>query len=119
MSIWLPVKRFWTPAALLLAAAAPLAQDRLVINVREAQSATPSKKVIHYEGTGSVRLSEERSYTSAQSRQSTQEAASRREAAEAQERRTAGSQTRTAADAGVRTHRDATERGSVRLDTIR
>lgn len=120
MSMHFAVKTWWAPAALLLVAAAPLAQDRLVINVREAQKSAPAPNVVHYGGTGSVRHSEQRSYTSAQSRRSTQEAERRAESQGAQERRTRESSSRSSVDASGRTHGQASARhGSVRLDTIR
>jgi hypothetical protein len=120
MSTRISVNHLWVVTALVLATAAPLAQDRLVINVREAQRSSPSPAVVHYQGTGSVRHSEQRSYASAQSRHSTQGAQRRDESRGAETRRTRESQGRTSGAAGARTHSGASDRhGSVRLDTIR
>jgi hypothetical protein len=104
----------------MLATAAPLAQDRLTINVREAQRSSSSPKVIHYPGTGSVRHDEQRHASSAQSRRSSQGAESRSESQRADARRTRESQGRRSGDAGSRRSAGASDRhGSVRLDTIR
>jgi hypothetical protein len=115
------VRCIWACAALVLMMATPLAQDRLVINVSKARQSQPSSQVIHYQGTGSVRHSEQRTYESAQARHSTQSAQSRRESQGAQTRRTTGAQGRREVQgAERRTHGQATDRhGSVRLDTIR
>lgn len=120
MSTHAPVNSLWIVAVLMLATAAPLAQDRLTINVREAQRSAPPPNVIHYQGTGSVRHDEQRHSASAQSRRSSQGADSRRESQGADARRTEGSQGRRSGSAGTRRSGEASDRhGSVRLDTIR
>lgn len=107
-------------AALVLATAAALAQDRLVINVSNAKRSSPGRDVIHYQGTGSVRHSEQRSYASAQSRHSSQGGQVRTESQGADTRRTRESRERRTTAAGTRSHSGASDRhGSVRLDTIR
>ena len=100
---------------------AVLAEDRLIINVPEARRTQPSSKVIHYQPPGSVRHSEQRSYSAAQQRHSTRGAQGRDEVQPAQERRTTSAQTRhEIQDAESRTYSRATDRhGSVRLDTVR
>jgi hypothetical protein len=116
-----PSKRIWAFAVLVLVTATPFAEDRLVINVSKARQSQPSAQVIHYQGAGSVRHSEQRTYESAQARHSTQGAQNRRESQGAQTRRTAGAQDRREVPgAERRTYSQATDRhGSVRLDTIR
>jgi hypothetical protein len=106
---------------MVLAMSAPFAQQRLVIDVSKASNPPPKSNVIHYQGTGSIRNSDERSYKSAQARNSTQAAASRVEAAPAVSRTTISTaDERTAKGAQERTTGQATDRhGSVRLDTIR
>jgi len=117
----LPGKCFIVLAALVLASPAPLAQERLVINVGKTNRAQSSSNVIHYQGTGSVRHSEQRTYETAQDRHAIQAAESRTEGQFAKERRTTGAQDRTEVQSAQdRTYSKATDRhGSVRLDTIR
>jgi len=121
MSHRLSTLRFWIGAALVLTAAAPLAQNRLVIDVSKVQPPQSSANVIHYEGMGSIRHSDQRSYKSAQQRRSTQAAESRVELAPAQKRNTiSAASERNTQQAQERTQAKATDRhGSVRLDTIR
>jgi hypothetical protein len=120
MSIRFSIKCFWALVALVLAMVAPLAQDRLIINVGKARSPQPSSSVIHYQGTGSVRHSEQRAYASAQNRHSIQVAESRSEGRSAAPRTTVSANSRQAGAATGRTTGQATDRhGSVRLDTIR
>ena len=107
-----PVNPLWTVAVLMLATAAPLAQDRLTINVREAQRSSSPPNVVHYQGTGSVRHDEQRHSASAQGRRESQGAQDRRESQGAQNRRTGGADSRRTGSASDR-------HGSVRLDTIR
>jgi len=120
MSMRTSVKSLWIAALLILATAAPVAQDRLVINVREAQRSSPSSNVVHYQGTGSVRHDEQRSSAGAQSRRSSQGAQERDESQGADARRTRESKGRTTESAGTRSYSGASDRhGSVRLDTLR
>jgi len=115
------IKRPIALAALLLTAAAPLAQERLVINVGQSKRPASSSHVIHYQGTGSVRHSEQRTYEAAQERRNIQEAHNRSEA-QAGERRVSGSTEgrREVRNAGDRRTGGASDRhGSVRLDTVR
>ena len=107
-------------AALVLTAVAPLAQERLVINVGKSNRSASSSNVIHYQGTGSVRHSEQRSYEAAQGRHEVQ-AAQNRHTSQAADRRTADAakDRNQAQSAGDRRTGQATQRGSVRLDTIR
>lgn len=105
---------------LALVSAASLAQDRLVINVNKARTSSSSSKVIHYQGTGSVRHSDQRTYNSAQERSSVEGAQDRAEGKQAEARRTRTSQYRSDGQAQGRRSAEASERhGSVRLDTIR
>ena len=115
------VKRLWAFAVLVLVMMAPVAQERLVINVSEAKRSQSSASTIHYQPTGSVRHSEQRSFTAAQSRHSVRDAESRREVQQAKDRRTGGAASRREVqNAEGRTYSQATDRhGSVRLDTIR
>lgn len=116
-----PFFRFiWALGALSLVTAA-LAEDRLVINVSKARRTQSSSNAIHYQPTGSVRHSEQRSYSAAQQRQSTREAQGRDEVQPAQERRTTSAQTRREVQgAESRSYSRATDRhGSVHLDTVR
>ena len=108
-------------AMLTFAMAAPLAQDRLIINVSKAKRPQSTSGTIHYQGTGSVRHSEQRTYEAAQDRHNVQAAENRREVQSAQDRRTAGAQDRQEVQSAEgRTYSKATDRhGSVRLDTIR
>ena len=116
----LPGNCFIVLASLVLASPAPLAQERLVINVGKTNRSQSSSNVIHYQGTGSVRHSEQRTYERAQDRHSIQAAESRTAAQSAEGRRTTGAQDRTEVSAQDRTYSKATGRhGSVRLDTIR
>ena len=121
MSMRFPPRRIWVFAALVTFAVGTLAQDRLIINVPKARQSRSNQQVIHYQPTGSVRHSEQRSYSAAQSRQSVRDAQSRREVQGAGDRRTRSAQTRREVQmAEGRTHGRATDRhGSVRLDTIR
>jgi hypothetical protein len=116
-----PVNPLWTVAVLMLATAAPLAQDRLTINVREAQRSSSPPNVVHYQGTGSVRHDEQRHSASAQDRRASQGAQGRRESQGAQDRRESqGAQNRRTGGADSRRTGSASDRhGSVRLDTIR
>lgn len=111
----------WILAALSLAMVSTLAQDRLVIDVSKAKRSSSGSKAIHYEGTGSVRHSEQRTYEQAQNRHSVQAAEGREEVQQAQGRRTRSAQGRQEVQrAEDRTYSKATDRhGSVRLDTIR
>ena len=110
-----------TLAALLLSAPASLAQERLVIDVGKAKRSRASSSAIHYQGTGSVRHSEQRTYESAQARHTVQAAENRTEVQPAEERTTVDAQNRKEVqNAEDRTYGKATSRhGSVRLDTIR
>lgn len=120
MSTQVPVKSLWAGAALMLATAAPLAEDRIVIDLSQAKRGSSGGAPIHYQGTGSVRHSDDRSYTSAQTRQSIEAAQERNAAPGARARRTRESTSRVTADADERRHSGATDRyGSVRLDTVR
>jgi hypothetical protein len=121
MTIRLSGKCFIIVAASVLALAAPLAQERLVINVGKTNRPQSNSNVIHYQGTGSVRHSEQRTYERAQDRHSIQVAESRTEGQFAEERRTTGAKDRTEVQSAQdRTYSKATDRhGSVRLDTIR
>ncbi len=107
-------------AVLVLSVAAPLAQNRLVIDVSKVNRPQSRSGVIHYQGTGSVRHSERRSYEAAQGRHTVQ-AENRNEEQQAQARRTATAQGRQEVQkAEARTYGKATDRhGSVHLDTIR
>jgi len=111
----------WAFAGLVLATAATLAQGRLVIDMSASPPPQSSSKVIHYEGTGSVRNSEQRSYQSAQSRHSVRAANDRTQIAPAQSRTTVSAGNRNVVTgAQSRSHSEASARhGSVRLDTIR
>lgn len=120
MNMRLTTRIFSHFAALLFVTAAPRAQNRLVIDVSKAKRSTSSSKVIHYQGTGSIRHSDQHTYEAAQERRSKEAAQSRVEAKEAEARRTTGSQSRSVRAAQERRTSEATERhGSVRLDTIR
>lgn len=120
MSMRFSIMVSWVSTTLVLAMAAPLAQDRLIINVGKSSSPQSSSRVIHYQGTGSVRHNEERAYASAQSRQSNQAAKSRSEGRSADRRTTTTAKSRQFRKAQERTTGQATKRhGSVRLDTIR
>lgn len=120
MSMALTVRNLWAPAALMVAMAAPLAAERIVIDVSQAKRSSSGGAPIHYQGTGSIRHSDNRSYASAQRRHSIDSAEERRAASEAGTRSTRASESRVVADAGQRRHSGATDRyGSVRLDTVR
>lgn len=114
-------RRVWVMTALVVLAAAALAQDRLVIDVSKAKRTRSSSNAIHYQPTGSVRHSEQRSYQAAQQRQSVLAAQSRQEVQQAEDRRTGGAGTRREVQqAESRSYSRATDRhGSVRLDTVR
>jgi hypothetical protein len=116
-----PVKCLFTLAALLLTVPAPFAQERLVIDVGKRKRPPASSGVIHYQGTGSVRHSEQRTYESAQTRHTVQAAENRTEVQAAEGRTTVDAQARKEVqNAEDRTYGKATSRhGSVRLDTIR
>jgi hypothetical protein len=116
-----PIKRLFTLAALLLTASAPLAEQRLVIDVSKTKRPPTRSSAIHYQGTGSVRHSEQRTYEGAQARHGVQAAENRSEVQQAEGRSTVGAQDRNEVqNAEDRTYGKATSRhGSVRLDTIR
>jgi len=120
MNMQISIKCFWTLAVLALATAAPLAENRLIIDVSKVKRPQSSSSAIHYQGTGSVRHSEQRTYGKAQNRQSIQAAENRREVQQAEVRTTADAQNRNEVQrAEGRTYGKATDRhGSVRLDTI-
>ena len=121
MNARFPIKRLFTLAALLLTASAPLAEQRLVIDVSKSKRSASSSNVVHYQGTGSVRHSDQRTYESAQDRHSVQ-ATQNRAASLADERRTiVGAEDRKEEQgAEDRTIGHATDRhGSVHLDTVR
>lgn len=120
MSMRLSLKCLSVVVILALVTAGSLAQDRLVINVNKAKARPASSKVIHYQGTGSIRHSDRRTYQSAQERRSAQDAQDRSEGMQAEARPTSASQSRSAGQAEGRRSAQATDRhGSVRLDTIR
>ena len=108
-------------AALLLTAVAPLAEERLVINVGQSKRPASSSNVIHYQGTGSVRHSEQRTYEAAQDRQNVQAAQNRSESQAGQRRNTGSAEGRNEVqNAGDRRTGEASDRhGSVHLDTVR
>ncbi len=108
-------------AVLVLSVAAPLAQSRLVIDVSKVKRPQTTSGAVHYQGTGSVRHSEQRTYKAAQDRHAVQAAGNRNEEQGAQARRTVSAQGREEVQrAEGRTYTKATDRhGSVRLDTIR
>ncbi len=114
-------KRRCALAILVFSAAAPLAQNRLVIDVSKVKRPQSTSGAVHYQGTGSVRHSEQRTYEAAQDRHAVQAAENRNEEQRAQARRTAGAQGRQEGQrAEGRTYGKATDRhGSVRLDTLR
>ena len=118
-----PINTSWALAGLALATTVAVAEQRLVIDMGAVKSPPSSTQpqIIHYQGTGSVRYSGQRSYQSAQARQSVQVAEERTEISPAKDRTTAGaSERRTVDDAQSRTHSEASTRhGSVRLDTVR
>ena len=107
--------------ALVIFVVGAIAEDRLVINVSKARQSRSNQQVIHYQPTGSVRHSEQRSFSAAQSRHSVRDAQRRNAQQGAGERRTRSAQSRHEVQgAEGRTHSRATDRhGSVRLDTIR
>lgn len=110
----------WAVPVLLLATLTALAADRLVIDVSKVQRSSTDRDVVHYQGTGSVRHSEQRSYASAQSRNSARDAERREESQAARDRRIGHTEIRTTGQADSRSFAGATDRhGSVRLDTIR
>ncbi len=121
MTMRFSIKHLCALAALGLLAAAPLAQNRLVIDVSKVKRSQSTSGAIHYQGTGSVRHSEPRTYQAAQNRHAVQAAGNRNEEQGEQARRTAGAQNRHEVQrAQGRTYGKATDRhGSVRLDTIR
>lgn len=121
MTMRFSIKCLCALAVLVLSAAAPLAQNRLVIDVSKVQRPQSTSGAIHYQGTGSVRHSEQRTYEAAQDRHAVQAADNRNEGQGAQARRTASAQARHEVQrAQGRTYGHATDRhGSVRLDTIR
>ena len=111
----------WACAGFSLATATAVAEQRLIIDMGAVKPPPSSSQVIHYQGAGSVRHSEQRSYQSAQQRQSIRAAEERTEISPAQYRTTAGAgDRRVVTDAQGRTYSEASARhGSVRLDTIR
>ncbi len=121
MSVRLFIRCSWALTMLVLSMAAPLAQNRLVIDVSKAKRPQSTSGAIHYQGTGSVRQSELRTYEAAQDRRAAHAAEDRRNEQQAEERRTTGAENRHEVErAGDRTHSEATDRyGSIRLDTIR
>jgi len=121
MTMRFSIKRLCALAVLVLSAAAPLAQNRLVIDVSKVKRPQSTSGAVHYQGTGSVRHSEQRTYEAAQDRHTVQAAENRKEEQGAQARRTADAQSRKEVQrAEDRTYGKATDRhGSVRLDTIR
>ncbi len=121
MSVQFSIKHGWALGVLMLVTVAALAQQRLVIDVSKAKRPQSSANSIHYQGTGSVRHSEQRTYEKAQDRQSSQAAENRNEVREADERRSSSAQGRQEVqEAEDRTYSRATDRhGSVRLDSIR
>ncbi len=121
MKIRLYIKPQCAHALLVLNAAAPQAQNRLVIDVSKAKRPQSTSGAVHYQGTGSVRHSEQRTYEAAQDRHAVQAAENRKEEQGAQARRTADAQARREVQrAEDRTYGKATDRhGSVRLDSIR
>ncbi len=120
MTARFPIKYLIAFAALVLTAVAPLAQERLVINVGKPNRSASSSDVIHYQGTGSVRHSEQRTYQAAQDRREVQAAQDRREVQAPKSRKTVDAKSRREVqNAGDRRTGEATQRGSVHLDTIR
>jgi hypothetical protein len=121
MTMRFSIKCLCALAGLVLSAAAPLAQNRLIIDVSKVKRPQSASGVVHYQGTGSVRHSEQRTYEAAQERRAVQAAGNRNEEQGAQARRTASAQGRHEVQrAQDRTYGKATDRhGSVRLDTIR
>ncbi len=121
MSMRFFIKCSWALAILVFSMAAPVAQNRLIIDVSKAKRPQSAAGGIHYQGTGSVRHSEQRTYEAAQDRRTVQAAEDRRDGQRAQGRRTTGAESRREDQtAGDRTYGTASDRyGSVRLDTIR
>jgi hypothetical protein len=114
---------WWLQALLLLTIAvgsATVAQEPLIIDVPAARAkAAGTSNVTHYKGDWSVRHSEQRSYSSAESRREVDEAQDRT-AGSSGDRRSATSESRSTSSASDRTTSRASERhGSVRLDTVR
>jgi len=111
----------WALAILVFSMAAPVAQNRLIIDVSKAKRPQSTSGAIHYQGTGSVRQSEQRTYEAAQDRRTAHAAEDRRGEQRARERHTIGADNRHEGQrAEDRTEGTATDRyGSVRLDTIR
>ena len=106
---------------MMFSMAGPLAQNRLIIDVSKVNRPQIAAGGVHYQGTGSVRHSEQRTYEAAQDRRAAHAAEDRRD-----EQRTQGRHTTDAEDrhevqkAEDRTYGTASDRyGSVRLDTIR
>jgi hypothetical protein len=121
MTMRFSIKCLCALAVLVLSAAAPLAQSRLVIDVSKVKRPQTTSGAVHYQGTGSVRHSEQRTYEAAQDRHAVQAAGNRNEEQGAQARHTVSAQGRQEVQrAEGRTYTKATDRhGSVRLDTIR
>ena len=121
MTARFPVRSLIALAVLTLTALAPHAQERLVIDVGKSKRSASSSNVAHYQGTGSVRHSDQRTYEAAQDRHSGQTAQNRSASPADQGRTIVGAEDRNEVqDAGDRTIGHATDRhGSVRLDTIR
>jgi hypothetical protein len=131
------IRYSWALAILVFSMAAPLAQNRLIIDVSKVNRPQSTSGAIHYQGTGSVRHSEQRTYEAAQDRRTVQAAEDRRDESKdgrgrakqdaraeeqrAEGRRTTGAENRHEVQrADDRTYGTATDRyGSVRLDTIR
>jgi len=121
MTARFPVRSMIALAVMTLTAVAPHAQERLVIDVGKSKRSASSSNVVHYQGTGSVRHSDQRTYESAQERHSVQ-ATQNRSASTADEGRTiVGAEDRKEEQgAEDRTIGHATDRhGSVHLDTVR
>ena len=121
MTVRRAINFLWVCAGLALATTPVVAEQRLIIDMSTVKPPPSSSQVIHYQGTGSVRHSEQRSYQSAQERESIRAAEERTEFSPAQYRTTVSAgDRRVAKDAQDRTYSDASVRhGSVRLDTIR
>ena len=111
----------WALAILVFSMAAPVAQNRLIIDVSKAKRPQSTSGSVRYQGTGSVRHSEQRTYEAAQDRRAAHAAEDRRGEQRSRERHTIGAEDRHEGQrAQDRTEGTATDRyGSVRLDTIR
>jgi hypothetical protein len=121
MSARFPIKCLFAVAGLALTVPAPLAQERLVIDVGKTKRPPSSSNTIHYQGTGSVRHSEQRTYEGAENRHTVQAAENRTEVQAVEGRSIVGAENRREVqNADDRTYSKATDRyGSIRLDTVR